>query len=121
VCSKQATGASYRFQSFKNLIVCILSYANLTYPKIGIKKTQAGRTMKRLLISAVSLAALSNSAFAADLPSRKEPVAAPPPPMMWTGFHIGLNAGGTWGAGGNTNISTWPTVLANTGPGDFNR
>lgn len=66
-----------------------------------------------------SLAALVTatafSATAADLPSRKAPVMAPPPLSIWTGFHVGLNAGGTWGAGGATNISTWPTVLTNTG------
>ena len=54
--------------------------------------------MKKILLSAVSLAILSGSALAADLPSRNAPVALPPPPPpMWTGFYAGLNAGGTWG------------------------
>jgi outer membrane immunogenic protein len=46
-------------------------------------------------------------AAAADLPSRKEPAIAPIVVPSWTGFHVGLNAGGTWGAGGATNMSTW--------------
>jgi outer membrane immunogenic protein len=54
-------------------------------------------------------------AAAADLPSRKEPVIAPIVVPSWMGFHVGLNAGGTWGAGGATNMSTWTAVLANSG------
>lgn len=63
--------------------------------------------MKKLALSAVSLAALTTSVFAADLPSRKEPVIAPPPPPMWTGFHVGLNAGGTWANNSSLNATTW--------------
>ena len=63
--------------------------------------------MKKILLSAVSLAILSGSALAADLPSRKAPVAPPPPPPpMWTGFYAGLNLGGGWGAGGG-NGNMW--------------
>ncbi len=51
--------------------------------------------MKKTLCAALTLAALTNTAFAADLPSRKAPAVAPPPPM-WTGFYAGLNLGGTW-------------------------
>jgi len=60
------------------------------------------------LISATALSlALTASAFAADLPSRKEaPVyVPPPPPPMWTGFYAGLNAGGTFDAS-NGNVYT---------------
>jgi len=62
--------------------------------------------MKKLLLSAVSLLALSGSALAADLPSKKAPPAYVPPPVLsWTGFYAGLNLGGGWGAGGgNKNI-----------------
>jgi outer membrane immunogenic protein len=64
--------------------------------------------MKKILISAVSLAALSGSAVAADLPSRKAPVVAPPPALSWTGFHVGVNAGGIWNNNNSIQISTWP-------------
>ena len=50
---------------------------------------------------------MAGSALAADLPSRKAPVIAPPPPPMWTGFHVGLNAGGTWGNNSSLNSTTW--------------
>ncbi len=60
--------------------------------------------MKRFLftVCAIALALATGSAFAADLPSRKEaPVyVPPPPPPMWTGFYGGLNIGGGWDANG---------------------
>jgi outer membrane immunogenic protein len=72
--------------------------------------------MKKSASLAALLVALPVSfAVAADLPSRKEPVIAPAVVPSWTGFHVGLNAGGTWGAGGATNMSTWPALLTTTG------
>jgi len=71
--------------------------------------------MKKILLSAVSLAILSGSALAADLPSRKAPVAPPPPPPpMWTGFYAGLNLGGGWDAG-NGNKNAYNLYGANGG------
>lgn len=77
--------------------------------------------MKKLAAAAIVAASTAGAASAADLPSRKAPVIAPPPPVMtWTGFYIGLNAGGVWD--GNKNITTvgapvfsgptWETELA---------
>ncbi len=43
--------------------------------------------MKKFLLSAVSLASLASTAIAADLPSRKAPIVAPPSPM-WAGFML---------------------------------
>lgn len=64
--------------------------------------------MKKLLLSATSLALLAGTALAADLPSRKAPVLPPPPPPpMWTGFYAGLNAGGVWGNNAALNAQTW--------------
>jgi outer membrane immunogenic protein len=53
--------------------------------------------MKKLALCIAATAALSSSAFAADMA-----VKAPPPPLVepgfnWTGFYIGVNAGGDWG------------------------
>ena len=69
------------------------------------------------LISATALSfALTASALAADLPSMKAPppVFVPPPPL-WTGFYVGLNAGGTFGASDTTNVTSFP------GPCDITR
>ena len=61
--------------------------------------------MKKLLLSAIALAALTGSAMAADMA-----VKAAPPPMVvpvynWTGFYIGANGG--WGQSHNC----WDFVL----------
>lgn len=61
--------------------------------------------MKKILLSATALVALSATAFAADLPSR---VAAPslsaPPVFTWTGFYVGANAGYGFGRGKSTDV-----------------
>ncbi len=61
--------------------------------------------MKKLTVAAgLTLALVSGSAFAADLPSRKEaPVYAPPPAPVftWNGLYGGVNIGYGWGAGGD--------------------
>ncbi len=66
--------------------------------------------MKKLLLSATTTALVTGAAIAADLPSRKAPI-APPPPPMWTGFYVGLNAGGTWGNGGSVDMVSGPVYL----------
>ncbi|WP_292533547.1 outer membrane beta-barrel protein [Methylocystis sp.] len=65
--------------------------------------------MKKSL-SAVALAlALTGPALAADLPHYKAPPPPPPPPPpMWTGFYVGLNAGGGWASSTNTRITSAP-------------
>ena len=70
--------------------------------------------MKKYLLASVAALGLvaAGAASAADLPSRKGPVAAPvymPPAFSWTGFYVGANAGYGWG---NVNAATgrrsWP-------------
>ncbi len=58
--------------------------------------------MKKYLLTSVAALGLvvAGAASAADLPSRKGPVAAPiylPPVFTWTGFYVGANAGYAWG------------------------
>lgn len=51
---------------------------------------------KKLALVALATISFAGSAAAADLPSRKAPVVAPPPTLTWTGLYIGANAGGAW-------------------------
>ena len=55
--------------------------------------------MKRILLAATALTALTTVASAADLPRRyaapaPAPIAYVPPAFTWTGFYVGANAGG---------------------------
>jgi outer membrane immunogenic protein len=55
--------------------------------------------LKSAFLATATLGLLGSSAFAADLPTRKGPPIAPvyvPPPFTWTGFYVGVNAGGAW-------------------------
>ncbi len=56
------------------------------------------------------LALFMGPALAADLPSQKGPPAPPPPPPapLWTGFYLGLNAGGTWSSNSGVNTIGYP-------------
>ena len=68
--------------------------------------------MKKVLAAALIAGSTISTAFAADLPSRKAAVYAPPPPVFtWTGFYVGLNAGGT--VSNNNNITTTGFAVAN--------
>jgi outer membrane immunogenic protein len=71
--------------------------------------------MKKVALSVAALALAAGSALAADLPSRKGPPVLPPPPPpppMWTGFYVGLNAGGTWA--NSNNVTTTAIGLPGT-------
>jgi outer membrane immunogenic protein len=67
--------------------------------------------MKKYLLASVAALGLvaAGAASAADLPSRKGPVAAPVyvPAFSWTGFYIGANAGYGWG---NVNANGFANV-----------
>lgn len=69
--------------------------------------------MKKLGLSIIALLIGGASALAADLPSRKGPPVLPPPPPpppMWTGFYVGLNAGGTWANNASIQTAGFPAA-----------
>ena len=56
--------------------------------------------IRKFLLSTVAVAAVSTSAFAADLPSRRAPPVYVPPPVplfSWTGFYVGAQLGAAFG------------------------
>lgn len=53
--------------------------------------------MKKLLLAAAALVALSTAASAADLPRKSVAPVIAVPMFSWTGFYVGLNAGYAWG------------------------
>lgn len=71
--------------------------------------------LKTISYAALALALTAGSALAADLPSRKGPPAylpPPPPPPLWTGFYVGLNAGGTFGGSSGSTTDAWGLIPA---------
>ncbi len=71
------------------------------------------RWLKGVAIAALT-AATTIAAQAADLPTRKEapPPVFVPPPFTWTGFYIGLNAGGIWPSGSRSADLFAPAAFA---------
>jgi outer membrane immunogenic protein len=66
--------------------------------------------MKRhVILSALAFGALLGPALAADL----APVAPLPPPCLWCGWYVGVNAGGTWVQ--DTTVQTTGTAIAGNG------
>ncbi len=74
-----------------------------------------GGMMKKLLLSSALCIAAISSASAADLPIyTKAPPPMAAPIFTWTGFYIGLNAGGKWADIDHT-VTSGATVLTFTG------
>jgi outer membrane immunogenic protein len=88
-----------------------------TTPKCLSQRGQR-KVMKRILAFTTLMALSTAGALAADLPSHKEPpVLPPPPPPMWTGFYVGLNAGGTWSDSNSLHLSSGPIAISPGNPG----
>src|SRR6185295_13873570 len=68
--------------------------------------------VKRSLLAGLGALALVTSASAADLPRANAPYAAPAfvSGYNWTGFYLGINAGGAWGR------SSWDALAVTTNP-----
>ena len=78
--------------------------------------------IRKLLLSSVAIAAVSASAFAADLPSRRAPPVYVPPPVplfSWTGFYVGGQVGYAFGRDNAREVAAplgaGPDVLYNVG------
>jgi outer membrane immunogenic protein len=80
--------------------------------------------LRKILMTTVAASAMAGSAYAADLPSRRAPPVAyvPPVPIFtWTGFYVGVNAGGAFRANNNVNNNNlalllgFPAVANNNG------
>ena len=58
---------------------------------------------RKILVASMAAVAISGTALAADLSYRAPPPPPPPPVFTWTGFYIGVNAGGTFANNNNGN------------------
>jgi outer membrane immunogenic protein len=68
--------------------------------------------MKKFLLAGAALAFISaNPAFAADLPMKAPPMAAPVAVYNWTGFYIGGHVGGGWGDLGSIELAPGTTAF----------
>jgi outer membrane immunogenic protein len=91
--------------------------------RINRRHEMAKKWLKGVAIAALTVAGAA-AAQAADLPTRKE-APAPifvPPPFTWTGFYVGLNAGGIISSGSRSATLYYPPAdawLASYFPGGF--
>src|SRR5206468_3240469 len=81
--------------------------------------------LRKILMTTVTASAMVGSAYAADLPSRRAPPVAyvPPVPIFtWTGFYVGVNAGGAFRTNNNVNNNNLALlgfpILANNNNGN---
>jgi outer membrane immunogenic protein len=76
-----------------------------------------GKIRTQLLVTAALAAfvALSGSVYAADLGQpvyRAAPMPPPTPVLSWTGWYVGLNAGGAWSEHNDVNLVGTPTFIS---------
>jgi outer membrane immunogenic protein len=69
--------------------------------------------IRGILLASAGATALAGAAFAAEPAPTPPPVYVPPPPM-WTGFYIGINAGYEWAASRNVQTTTVPVFATPT-------
>jgi outer membrane immunogenic protein len=77
--------------------------------------------IRKVLLSTVALVAISGTAFAADLPSRRAPPVYIPPPIpvfTWTGFYAGGDIGYGFGKDVATSYAGARSVVYNVGRPD---
>ena len=79
--------------------------------------------IRKVLLSTVAFVAISGTAFAADLPSRRAPPVYVPPPIpifSWTGFYIGGDVGAAFGDNTLTASVAGRNVIGPTNGGQHN-
>jgi outer membrane immunogenic protein len=69
--------------------------------------------LRRTLLASAGAMALTGAALAAEPAPAPPPVFLPPPPV-WTGLYVGINAGGTWSSGTSVNTTT-EDIIGNPG------
>jgi len=67
--------------------------------------------LHRILLATAGALTLTGAVQAADL------TPPPPPPPIWTGFYVGLTAGGTWSGVNSVDVATVPFFDAGIVPG----
>jgi outer membrane immunogenic protein len=77
--------------------------------KVTALVDRVGGTMKKFLLTSVSLAALTATATAADLAARPYKAVPMAAVYNWTGFYIGGHVGGSW-------VDEKASILSTTGP-----
>ncbi len=65
--------------------------------------------MKKMLLILVATTSIAGAAGAADLPSARTTMAPPAPTFTWSGFYVGLHAGGVFQGGDLTLAPTGDT------------
>jgi hypothetical protein len=72
----------------------------------GRRVQQWSRTVRTTFLATAAAIGFAGSATVADLPV-KAPVLTPPP-MSWTGFYVGVNAGCAWTEHNNVDVLSTP-------------
>ena len=72
--------------------------------------------IRKVLLSSVAIVAISGTAFAADLPSRRAPPVFVPPPIpvfSWTGLYVGAQVGYEFGRDRANQLGVGPYSVGN--------
>src|SRR5262245_22486549 len=63
---------------------------------------------RRVLLASAGAVVLAGAAQAADLTRPPPPPVYIPPPTIWTGLYVRVDAGGTWSSNNTVNTTAFP-------------